>query len=244
MGRSGSGKSRFLECILGRNKPAIGAMQGSPVIVSSGRESLSWRFTPQGLAKRLAGKHRSAGFAEALTACGLWDVRKEPLPRLSPSQSLACECLPLLLLEANLLVSDCGLDELDPWTIASVSELIGIRVAAGASSICSTMRPDIAERQENLLLLRKGSIVFAGPVQDFVRRSSPSQLVVEANDPSTVKSLVEAFDVEVVQSGDRFEISTPNGQEVAAKLLTHGYGSVRIIHMKQPTLADALQAID
>jgi hypothetical protein len=52
--------------------------------------------------------------------------------------------------------------------------------------------------------------------------------------------MVEPFVTSVRVSGRRLVMQAEDGQEVAARLLTNGYGLVRSVVVKEPSLEEAL----
>ncbi len=243
MGRAGSGKTHLIAAIKGDAKLSHGKIKIDGEVVDSGREVLAWRLTPQGWARRLAGKHRTAGFAEALTACGLWEVRKDAISHLSPSQIAACDILPLLLKEGDLLLTDCGFDELDAWVLPDALDMLLDRVSRGAAAIVGTRRPDVAVRLGAILAIRREGGLYAGKVGTLIDRVQPNLLEVETDDRTSVKAIAAPFALEIREVEGGLEIECEKGQELAAKLLTQGYGSVRLATLKRPTLGEALRTL-
>lgn len=243
MGRAGSGKTHLLEAIKGGAKLTKGTVSVNGDYVDSGREFLAWRLTPQGWARRLAGKHRTTGSAEALTACGLWDVRKSLISHLTPSQVAACEILPLLLREGQLLLSDGGFDLIDPFVLDDALALFVERLQRGAAAVVATHRPDVAETLGNMIALGSGGKVFVGTCSELRAQAAPNKLIVTTEDGSTVRAIAEPFAIDVQETEQGLEITCPDGQELAARLLTQGYGSVRMVTIRRPSIQDALKSL-
>jgi hypothetical protein len=59
-----------------------------------------------------------------------------------------------------------------------------------------------------------------------------------------VRQLAEPFVVEVSETPQGLTLRTAEGQALAAKLLTEGYGVVKSIHTRPKTLAETLQELE
>lgn len=242
-GPAGGGKTHLLDLVRGKAKPYRGtvSVQGKPV--ESSRETFAWRSTPQSIAKRLAGRHRTSGFSDALSLLGLWEVRKDALTKLSPSQLAACAMLPLLVGPGDLLLSDGGLDALDPWVRGRCLEALAARCAMGATLLITTNQEPLALAMDQVILMSGGTVVMEGTTREILKKISPSRLLVEVDDASTVLSICEPFEVEIEELEKGWLISARDGQSLAAKLLTQGYGTVRVVKILQPSLLDAFDSL-
>ena len=236
IGRAGSGKTLFLETILGEQKPACGTIVAMGSIISAEYSSGKARQTPFGVAKASAGK----GSQRRL---GLWDARNIHLNKLTPGMVVACDLLPPLLSEDDIVLLDCHLDLLDPWALDGAYEEMFQLAEEGTAFIVATNRPEIAERIGNVIVLQEGQTKYAGPVEKLVSSVEPTELIVEADDLSTVTTMVEPFVTGVRVSGRRLVLQAEDGQEVAARLLTQGYGVVRSVVVKEPSLEEALMQL-
>ena len=242
IGRAGSGKTLFLETILGEQKPHCGTIVAMGSIISAEYSSGKARQTPFGVAKASVGKG-SRRIADALTALGLWDARNIHLNKLTPGMVVACDLLPCLLSEDDVVLIDCHLDLLDPWALDGAYEEMFQLAEEGTAFIVATNRPEIAERLGNVIVLQEGQTKYAGPVEKLVSSVEPTELIVEADDLSTVTTMVEPFVTGVRVSGRRLVLRAEDGQEVAARLLTQGYGVVRSVVVKEPSLEEALMQL-
>ena len=240
VGRAGSGMTLFLETVLGEQKPYCGTIVAMGSIISAEYSSGKARQTPFGVAKAGAGKGSKRRIADVLTALGLWDARNVHLNKLTPGMVVACDLLPCLLSDDDLVLIDCHLDLLDPWALDGAYEEMFQLAEEGTAFIVATNRPEVAERLGNVIVLNEGQTKYAGPVDMLVRSVEPTELIVEADDLSTVTTMVEPFVTGIRVSGRRLVLQTEDGQEVAARLLTQGYGVVRSVVVKEPSLEEAL----
>jgi ABC-type multidrug transport system ATPase subunit len=243
VGPASGGASQIFEVLTGMARPATGRVQISGRGVRCGGLKTTRRSTPLSLAKALAGKSDGSRVAEALSALQLWEVRKTPWVQLAPESQDACELLSVLVPECDWAAIDRTLDCLDPWALDSTWDLLSRRLKEGMGLIVLTNRLDIAGSLGRLIVVSNLSPVFAGTCEEARERHGPSELLVETKDSSTIKSMVEpmAVSVKVVRGG--LIVSAGKGQETAAKLLTEGYGSVRSVVLKEPTLEEAVLSL-
>ena len=240
MGKAGSGKTLFLDTIMGDEKPACGTaeLQGAALMASFSTGKA--RQTPFGVAKASASSKNKRRIADALAALGLWDARNVALGKLTQGMVVACDLLPVLLSDADLVLIDGHLDLLDPWALDGAFEEIFLLAEEGTAFIIVTNRPELAERVGNLIVLKEGQVKYAGRADALARSLEPTEIIVEADDLSTVTTMVEPFVTSVRVSGRRLVLQAEEGQEVAARLLTAGYGVVKSVVIKEPSLEEAL----
>ena len=240
IGRAGSGKTLFLDTILGDEKPACGTITVNGTIIATEYSTGKARQTPFGVAKASASKDNQRRIADALAALELWDARNVHLNKLSQGMVVACDLLPVLLSDDDIVLIDGHLDLLDPWALNGVFEELFHLAEEGTAFIIATNRPELAERLGNIIVLQEGQTKYAGTVDELVRSVEPTEIIVEADDLSTVRSMVEPFVTGVRISGRRLVMKAEDGQEVAARLLTQGYGVVHSVVIKEPSLEEAL----
>ena len=240
MGPAGSGKGRLLDVLIGRSKPVAGrAVFGFPASKPTEKE-YSRKHTPQNVAKGLAKRASSSKLTTVLSALGLWEVRQHPINTLAPEQLAACDLLPVFFPEPALALIDGQLDSLDPWARTTALELLEDHRKEGCVFVVSTNLTTVAQKLGHIIVFSDQSPVYAGPIPDLLRAFHPSELVIETDDPSTVASMVEPLSLSVRQIQDGLLVQCDKGQELAARLLTEGYGQVRAVFVKEPTLSEAL----
>lgn len=227
MGRSGSGKSELLSDFVKRSD----VTEYVP----------AKRTTPQQTATEIS-KRNATQTTEVLTALGLWDARKEPIHTLSPSQKDAYSWIPHLINPGKFIISDGKLDRLDCFTLENLFKRFAQMTAQGSVLLCSTSRAEIGERMSHLCLVHQGVICFAGTTDEFVRQLVPDEISIESPNPSLARMLVPQFQVDIQETETGLRLSTRDGLQDAAKLLTQGYGTVKAVVHKRATLHDALLA--
>ncbi|QYK56574.1 MAG: hypothetical protein KF733_03620 [Fimbriimonadaceae bacterium] len=238
MGTDVEGALKFLRAMAGVERPARGAVTGVegrwPRVPVPSR-----RVTAQALATRKGLPEGTERAAVVLSALGLWDERRRPVAQLSPSKQAAAELVGALVDRDPLVFIAGQLDRFDPWTRRETLDL----VLQGGASIVQTNLSPVAERTENVIVLKGEEPVFAGHVQELRRRHGNVEVTVETDDPSTVRAVVEPFAVNVTVVAGGVRLQAARGQEMAARLLTHGYGVVKAVIVREPTLDEALRHI-
>lgn len=243
VGPAGSGKTRLFDVLTGEAKPAAGSVLIDGEVAVAGPVAGGRRLTPERVARSVAGKDDSARIVQVLTALGLWDVMNEPLARLTSSQLVATEMISGLLSNAGLVLIDGQLDVLDPWVLESTMEALRLEADRGTAFMIATNQPELAERLGNLIVWRDSEARFAGTSRELVRNAKPVELLVETSDVTTVRTMVEPFCIEVRPTTGGLIITAPDGQALAARLLTHGYGSVKAVVVREVSFLEALLAV-
>lgn len=243
VGPAASGKSRFLRCLAGSERAAQGAVHvlGSPAV--AGREGFQRRSSPQSIVRQAASLRKSSLGAEALTACGLWDIKNRLVAELSPSQLAACELLLCLGVEARLMIIDGQLDRLDPWTLSGVLAMLRKRLMAGEALVAATNRPELLQQFDRVILLSGQRAAFAGSVQELLKHGPADEVEIESVLQPGTRALLDPFTIGVRQQQEKLVFQTEEGQELAAKLLLEGYGDVKFVVVRQPTAEQALMRL-
>lgn len=236
VGPAGSGKSRLLRFLSGQEAPPAGQVElHAPA--SWPQPIRDRKLTPQQLVRAASGQAERA--SDALAATRLWDHRQSALADLSPGQQHLAELLPLLAHEDRLLIFDGHLDSIDLWALAGIRELLQRRLKEGAAAAIVTNRPDIVEQCDLIVAVANGHVRHAGRVQDLLRKT-PHELEVVSEHQPGVRAMARPFTVEVTQKKQTTILRAEEGQQLAAKLLLEGYGDVRYIVHRQPTMEECL----
>jgi ABC-type multidrug transport system ATPase subunit len=241
VGPAGAGKSRLIQTLAGRERPAQGSVELRGRTVVAGEASHSRRAKVQGLAREFGRTVQEA--TEALTATRLWDVRHLAVGELSPSQTAAAELLEALLSDAEIALIDGQLDFLDPWTLPGVLDLLRQQRLSGRTVIVGTNRADLVRELDAVIVLRESQVRFAGTIEDLLRSGPPHTLEVATDNQAGVRALVAPFRVSIKPMPDGVRLEAPEGQELAARLLLEGYGDVKYIVLRPPTIEEALRAV-
>jgi ABC-2 type transport system ATP-binding protein len=239
LGPAGSGKSRLLRILAGQERPGQGRVHLRGRVVVASADGMNRRAKVQSLAR----SNDVQAATDALLTAGLFDVRHLSFGELSPSRAVACELLGPLLSDAELAILDGQLDHLDPWTLGRVQDRMRSQRSWGRAFVFATHRPELAARADGVVVLRDGQVRFAGSVEELLRSGPPHTLHVETQDQAGVRALVEPFEVSVRPEGDALRLEAREGQALAARLLLEGYGDVRFVVVRPPTVEEALRRL-
>jgi ABC-type multidrug transport system ATPase subunit len=239
MGPANSGKSGFIRMILGEEAPREGRVHRvDPVAV------------PLDLPKRtrLAAHLRKLrndpnAVAAALTATRLWDCRQSAAGELSEGELRASRLTSLLVQPPTLAVVDGDFDALDPWTRAGIYRAVEAFREAGGAWAVSTQDAEWAEFASHLVVLNHREIVFCGTPRGLTDRFGDAhELIVETEDRPAVRALVDPFEVTILETPGGLLLRAREGQDLAARLLSQGYGVVRTVLHRPPSFPAALQS--
>jgi ABC-type multidrug transport system ATPase subunit len=242
VGPGASGKSRLLRAIGNQDRIAEGNIQTSGRVFWLEPGSLPPRQRLSNLLKR-SGPDNSQQATDLLVATRLWDFRNEPVSNLSPSQEAAAEVLMLLNSDADVTLWDGQLDDLDPWTLETVWQQIQIRNSAGKTDVFATHRPEIVEMCDAVLVLLKNEFKFAGAVADLRKSAGDTELRVITEHQAAVRAILAPFQVSIQAQSDGLLIRAKEGQAIAAKLLSQGYGDVECVFLRAGTVQSALRKL-
>lgn len=241
VGPAGSGKSELLRLLAGDAPAPRGCVWCSGEAALAKLPRVPPLATAQSLVQRVRGRKPSPSMlTEALTALGLWEHRKAPLTRLSPSQRCSAELLPYLAVPPEVLLIDGLLEELDPWAARATLQLLDRLCAKGMALVCATRNPSFAQGWDAVLALQRGGRAFLGTIQELLDRIREVRALVSSDAHPAARALLEPFQVRVEQKDGYTWLIAPAGQETAAKLLVEGYSDVEAVAVRSPTVADAL----
>jgi ABC-type multidrug transport system ATPase subunit len=200
-------------------------------------------LTPQALAKRHAPAGQAQSITDALSSTGLWDSRAKPVTDLSPTQLAACELVPVFASRPDVIVIDGLLERLDAWTRDSVLDGFRRELQRGAVVVAATNDLDLIAEFDVALVMVANRVAFAGPLDALLREATESELTVETTNQEGVRALVAPFEISIQSTPGGLRMQATEGQAIAAKLLMEGYGDVKLVTLRPPTLADAVRAV-
>jgi ABC-type multidrug transport system ATPase subunit len=243
-GPAGSGKSRLLRVLTNSERPAQGSVRISGSVSVSETNGLPRRMRVQNLARKGGALLNSAAKAtDILLATRLWDVRHSTIGDLTPSQVAACELIEPLSSDADLIVIDGQLDRLDPWALKVVMDHITALRSRSTSFVIATNRPDIVGAFDAVVVLKELHVRFAGTVDDLIRLGPPHTLHVATDNRPGVQALVSPFEVTVRETPDGVRLEATEGQSLAARLLLEGYGDIKFVVIRPPSVEEALLSL-
>jgi len=196
LGPNGAGKTTTMRCIFGLARPDRGSVRWKGQVVDRDAR-LRFGYMPEqrGLYPRMrvgeqveyfAQQHgldrraASAAAARWLDRMGLGDRAKSKLEELSHGNQQRIQLAVALAHDPELLVLDEPFSGLDPIGIATMREVIHDRAAAGVGVIFSSHQLDLVEDVcEDVVIIARGRIVAAGPIDELKARSGRRHLDVE-----------------------------------------------------------------
>lgn len=196
-------------------------------------DELPSRKTVQQLAK-IGGPDQAT---RILTLLRLWDVRRNTIASLNPSQKRAAAFIQALADKFELIFMEESLDALDPWVLPGVLELIEEHPSA---KVVLSMRPDVLVHCQRLVILNDRGLRFDGAPSDLLRIIRPAAVEVETDDAGAIGAMIEPLQLQVHSEPGRMTIHTTEGQKLAANLCVRGYPLIKAITVRTPTLAEAL----
>jgi len=242
-GQAASGKTHFLQVIAGVEKPSQGSVRIHARIAAASSDGLSRRTKVQALVPRGDLTPKGIRISDLLYLLRLGEVRHRAISDLSPGQYAACELFAPLTSDADLVLIDGQLDQLDPWTLREVLKVMHRMQALGTTFVVATNRSDLLAHFDAVIVLREMQVRFAGSIEDL-RRLGPTQTVqVSTERQQGVRALASPFQVSVTKTDDGFCFATPEGQELSAKLLLEGYGDVQFVVTRPSSLEEALLSL-
>lgn len=208
VGPNGAGKTTLIRMLLGLIRPTSGAGVVFGKSISNPRKYLhrvgalieSPAFYPMLSARRnlkvlaLAGGHDEARIDDVLEAVGLTARANDAYKSYSLGMKQRLGLAAALLPDPDLLILDEPTNGLDP---AGMQEIRGLLRRIGDSGktvfVSSHLMAEMQKICDGLVIIRRGRILFQGPVQDLVERSTG--IVTAARNPdhhATLLTLVRA----------------------------------------------------
>ncbi|OJF10025.1 alpha/beta fold hydrolase [Couchioplanes caeruleus] len=260
LGPNGAGKTTTLRVLMGLTMPTSGdalvfgrpLVPGSPILSRvgalvegpgflphlSGYENLRayWQATGRPL--------EDARFEEALEIAGLGDSVHRRTKNYSHGMRQRLAIAQAMLGLPELLVLDEPTDGLDPPQIAEMRRVLRRYATDGRAVLVSShLLAEVEQTCTHAVVVNKGRIVAAGPVDDIVGESPSVQLSV--SDVVAATTVLEGLDVRsVTPDGASDLIVDMNGtprEEVVASLVRAGVGVDRVVPRRR--LEDAFLAL-
>ena len=196
LGPNGAGKTTTMRCIFGLARPDRGEVRWQGVTVDRDAR-LRFGYMPEqrGLYPRMrvleqlsyfaqqhgmSGKAANAASGRWLERMGLADRAKSKLEELSHGNQQRIQLATALVHDPELLVLDEPFSGLDPIGIATMTEVIRERAAAGVGVVFSSHQLDLVEDVcEDVVIIARGRIVASGAIEELKAASGRQHLEVE-----------------------------------------------------------------
>lgn len=243
LGRSDSGARGTLLQMADKKKPAIIEKGAVPLAIWN-QKGWSGKTTLQSvLAKRSKEETRiSAETAtDLIAALGLWDFRKTPVSHLQDRYWAELALLAGFFAEPDLLLFDRDFDSLDPFTLTQFLEVCAPHKFWNMAVAGLTHSVQVAAHAHHLIGFCGEECSFSGTPELLMAQTRNDEFEVSSNRFEGVQQMLAPFEIEVESIGEHLcRFTAPTGQGVAAKLLVEGYGDVRLVSCRRPSLEEAI----
>jgi ABC-2 type transport system ATP-binding protein len=256
LGPNGAGKTTTMRCVFGLVRPDRGETrwQGRPIDQPM---RLRFGYMPEqrGLYPRMKVGEQIAYFAEHhgltgragkaaavrwLDRLGLGDRIDSKLEELSHGNQQRVQLAVALAHDPELLVLDEPFSGLDPIGVATMTEVLRERAAAGVCVVFSSHQLDLVESIcEDVAIIARGRIVAQGPIDELKRSSGRRHLEVEVEggDGAWLDGLGDAQVIE--RRGDLIRLLVHETVDLRAVLeRAAGAGAVRRFSYEPPALSE------
>ena len=261
LGPNGSGKTTTMRCIFGLVLPERGEVRwnGAPVTQAT---RLRFGYMPEqrGLYPRMRVAEQLVYFAEQhglrradaktatlhwLERLGLADRAKAKLEELSHGNQQRIQLAAALVHDPQLLVLDEPFSGLDPIGIATLSDVLRERAAAGVGVIFSSHQLDLVENLcEDVVIIHRGRVVAEGEIEELRARAGQLHLDVEVvgSDGGWIDGAAGLGVVE--RNGDHVRLLVDERVDLAAILArARAAGTVRRFSYEPPHLSEIFMGL-
>jgi ABC-2 type transport system ATP-binding protein len=261
LGPNGAGKTTTLRVLMGLIRPTSGEVlvfghrlaPGAPVLSRLGALVEGPGFLPHlsgwdnlHLYWKTTGRPEAdAHIEEAMEIAGLGDAIHRKVKKYSHGMKQRLAIAQAMLGLPELLVLDEPTDGLDPPQIAEMRRVLGRYATGGRAVLVSShLLAEVEQTCTDVVVMHKGEIVAAGPVEDVIGDSPTVQLNV--SDVDAAGRVLEAIAAvrSVAPSGDSGLVVDLDGtprSDVVAALVKAGVGVDRVVPRRR--LEDAFLAL-
>ncbi len=261
LGPNGSGKTTTMRCIFGLVRPDRGGTlrNGAPI---DRKTRLRFGYMPEqrGLYPRMrvgeqlsyfaqhhgmSGRDADAATMRWLERLGLADRAKSKLEELSHGNQQRVQLGAALVHDPELLVLDEPFSGLDPIGIATMSEILRERAAAGVGVLFSSHQLDLVEDIcEDVVIIARGRIAAHGAIDDLRAASGRRHLDVEVEGAGS-RWLDGRSDLNVLETkGDLVRILVDQNVDLAGLLAAaSAAGPVRRFSYQPPALSELFMEV-
>jgi len=240
-GPSGAGKSLLLALIAGEAALEDGRLEVADfAIMPDLPEGRALRTaTPLSFLKRYAPSLTRAVYM--LEVLGLGERMETPLGELSDGQRHMLRVGGALVQQTPLYLLDDPFDGADFERRRRLWNELDDRCRFGAAVLFSTRDPAIAERADRVLMLDEGRLIADDAPERLIAEQEATEIEIEARDPEPILEGVGDVELRVERLPDGYRLRLHAPDALALRLLQEGYGNIRAIYVRPPTLEDAWQ---
>jgi ABC-2 type transport system ATP-binding protein len=256
LGPNGAGKTTTMRCIFGLTRQDKGEVRWKGTVIDRDAR-LRFGYMPEqrGLYPRMRVGEQLSYFAQQhglnsrdaraaatrwLERMGLGDRAKSKLEELSHGNQQRVQLAVALAHDPELLVLDEPFSGLDPIGIATMTEVVQERAAAGVGVMVSSHQLDLVEDVcEDVVIIARGRIVAAGAIDALKAASGRQHLEIEVAG-SGGTWLDGRSDLTVLDRvGDRVKLLVDRSVDLDGLLrLAHEAGEIRTFSYQPPKLSE------
>jgi ABC-2 type transport system ATP-binding protein len=256
LGPNGAGKTTTMRCIFGLAVPDAGETRWDGRAIDA-RARLAFGYMPEqrGLYPRMRvgeqlsyfAQHHGLSARDARTRSAAWldrfglgDRAKSKLEDLSHGNQQRVQLATALVHDPVLLVLDEPFSGLDPLGIATMSEVLRERAAAGVGVVFSSHQLDLVEEVcEDVVIISRGRVVAAGGIDELKTASGRRHLDVEV--VGSGGAWLDGWNHHAVldRDGDRVRLLVDEGVDLDGMLAAaRAAGEVRRFSYEPPKLSE------
>ncbi len=240
-GPSGAGKSLLLALIAGEVALEGGRLEVADFAVMpelpEGRALRT--VTPLSFLKRYAPSLTRAIYM--LEVLGVGERVETPLSELSDGQRHILRVGGALAQHAPLYLLDDPFEYADFERRRRLWNELDDRCRFGAAVLFTTRDPAIAERADRVLMLDEGLLLADDAPERLIAEQEATAIEIEARDPEPILEGLSDVELRIEQLPDGYRLRLHADDALALRLLQEGYGNIRAIYVRLPTLEDAWQ---
>ncbi len=260
LGPNGAGKTTTMRCVFGLATPDAGEVRwdGAPIDAAT---RLRFGYMPEqrGLYPRMRVGEQLAYFAQHhgmpgsearvraaawLDRFGLADRERSKLEDLSHGNQQRVQLAAALVHDPELLVLDEPFSGLDPLGVATMSEVLRERAAAGVAVVFSSHQLDLVEEVcEDAVIISRGRVAADGQIDELKARSGRRHLEVEvAGNGGAWIADTDGHTV-LERDGDRVKLLVDEAVDLETLLAAaRAAGEVRRFSFEPPRLSELFMA--
>ena len=256
LGPNGAGKTTTMRCIFGLARPDRGETLWKGVTIDRvARLRFGYMPEQRGLYPRMRVGEQLSYFAQHhgmsardanaaatrwLERLGLGDREKDKLEALSHGNQQRVQLGAALVHDPELLVLDEPFSGLDPLGIATMTEILQERAAAGVGVLFSSHQLDLVEDVcEDVVIIARGRIAAAGAIEDLRAASGRRHLEVEVEGAGASWLDGRGGATVIDQKGDLVRLLVPVDADLSGLLAAAtAAGPVRRFAFQPPALSE------
>lgn len=174
-----------------------------------------------------------------LELLGLGERMETPLAELSEGQRQMLRVGCALVQQVPLYLLDGPFEGADFERRRRVWNELDERCRFGAAVLFTTRDATLAERADRVLMLDEGRLIADDTPERLIAEQHATVLEIEAVDPEPIVEGLKGVELHIEALADGFRLRLQADDTFALHLLQEGYGNIRAIYVRRPSLEDA-----